>query len=68
MKLLTLAVVALLAAAAPAAAPRVSFHRIAGVHAPGTPARYDKVGVLEIGSRKARNVLVLNPGTSASAA
>jgi hypothetical protein len=33
-----------------------------------TPARYDKVGVIKVGPRKAKNVLVLNPGTSASAA
>ena len=39
-----------------------------GVHAPGTPARYDKVGVLRIGPRTARNVLVLEPGTSAGSA
>jgi hypothetical protein len=53
--------------AAHAAAP-VSFQRLAGHHSPGTPAKYDKVGVLKIGSPRARNVLVLNPGTSASAA
>jgi len=33
--------------------------------APGTPARYDKVGVIKIGSKSAKNVLVLEPGTSA---
>ena len=32
---------------------------------PGTPAQYNKVGILKIGPRSARNVLVLNPGTSA---
>src|SRR5579859_3138641 len=36
-----------------------------GYAAPGTPARYDKVGVLKIGSPRARNVLVFEPGTSA---
>jgi hypothetical protein len=60
------AVVAVLAAATPAAAAR--FERIAGVKSAGTPAKYDKVGVLEFGSKNARNVLILNPGTSASAA
>ncbi len=35
---------------------------------PGTPARYDKVGVIKVGSPRARNVLVLEPGTSAAAA
>src|SRR6266550_227273 len=46
----------------------VRFRRLHAFHAPGTPARLDKVGVLEIGPRSAKNVLVLNPGTSASAA
>src|SRR3954471_20853625 len=58
---------ALLVLAAPASAA-VRFERIPGYRSPGTPARYDKVGILEIGSAKAKNVLVLNPGTSASAA
>src|ERR1700759_2734567 len=35
--------------------------------APGTPARYDRVGVIKVGRRSARNVLVLEPGTSAGA-
>ncbi len=39
-----------------------------GAVAPGTPARYDKVGVLKVGAPSARNVLVLEPGTSAAAA
>jgi hypothetical protein len=50
------------------AAPKARFERIAGVRAPGTPAHLDRVGILEIGRRSAKNVLVLNPGTSASAA
>jgi pimeloyl-ACP methyl ester carboxylesterase len=64
------AVVALLAAAGPAAQAKVpvSFERIAGVKSAGTPARYDRVGILKIGRRTAPNILVLNPGTSASAA
>jgi pimeloyl-ACP methyl ester carboxylesterase len=49
-----------------AQAPR--FERIDGLKVAGTPAKYDKVGILKIGASKARNVLVLNPGTSASAA
>jgi hypothetical protein len=32
---------------------------------PGTPAQYNKVGVLKVGPSSARNVLVLEPGTSA---
>src|ERR1700742_116808 len=39
-----------------------------GYAAPGTPAKYDKVGVIKVGARHARNVLVLEPGTSAGAA
>jgi hypothetical protein len=59
--------VALLASSAHAAVP-VRFERLDGFRAPGTPTRLNKVGVLEIGPRSARNVLLLNPGTSASAA
>lgn len=57
------------AAVAPAAPAkvRVSFERLKGFDAPGTPAKYDKVGALKIGPKSARNVLILNPGTSASA-
>jgi hypothetical protein len=63
------AVLALLAAAPPAPAqPSVRFERIQGHAAPGTPAKYNRVGILEVGPQRARNVLVLNPGTSASAA
>ncbi len=36
--------------------------------APGTPAQYDKVGVLKVGPSSAKNVLVLEPGTSAGSA
>ncbi|MGA8723727.1 MAG: hypothetical protein WB565_01675 [Acidimicrobiales bacterium] len=36
-----------------------------GFDAPGTPAKYDKVGVLKVGASTAKNVLVLEPGTSA---
>jgi len=57
-------------ALAPAASAKVhvSFERMKGYNEPSTPAKYDKVGVIKIsGSRTAKNVLVLNPGTSASA-
>jgi hypothetical protein len=54
-------------AAAPASAA-VRFDRMDGFRSPGTPAKYNKVGVLKIGPRSAKNILVLNPGTSASAA
>ncbi len=39
-----------------------------GVDAPGTPAKYDKVGVIKVGAPGAKNVLVLEPGTSAGGA
>jgi pimeloyl-ACP methyl ester carboxylesterase len=45
----------------------VRFVRIDGTVAPGTPAELNKVGILQIGSAKAKKILVLNPGTSASA-
>ena len=54
------------AAAAPAGAHRVQWMN--GFDAPGTPARFDKVGVLKFGPASARNVLVLNSGTSAGSA
>jgi pimeloyl-ACP methyl ester carboxylesterase len=55
---------------APSAMSKVAvrFHRLHGFDAPGTPAKFNKVGVIETGPRSAKNVLVLNPGTSASAA
>ena len=59
---------AVLGAPASVSAARVSFERLPGFHAPGTPAKYNKVGILKVGPRRATNILVLNPGTSASAA
>ncbi len=35
---------------------------------PGTPARFDRVGVIKVGPVGAKNVLVLEPGTSAGSA
>src|ERR1700761_5872133 len=66
----TVAALVMIAAAtasgASAAPLKVSWLR--GARAPGTPARYDRVGVLRIGPRTARNVLVLEPGTLAGSA
>ena len=62
-----LALAGLATGAAPASAD-VRVHRIQGFAAPGTPAKYNKVGILAVGPRSARNVLVMNPGTSSSAA
>ena len=41
---------------------------MSGFRAPGTPAKYDKVGVIKVGPRSAKNVLVFEPGTSAGSA
>ena len=67
--LIVLVLGAVAAGIAPAtAAAEVRFHRIQGFAAPGTPPKYNKVGILAVGPRSAKNVLVLNPGTSSSAA
>ena len=58
-----IALFALCPSAAPASPLRVTWMR--GAAPAGTPARYDRVGVLKIGPSSARNVLVLEPGTSA---
>jgi pimeloyl-ACP methyl ester carboxylesterase len=55
-------------AAGPSRAALLRVHWMRGFATPGTPARYDRVGVIEVGPRSARNVLVLEPGTSAGAA
>jgi pimeloyl-ACP methyl ester carboxylesterase len=53
-----------LAIAAPASA-KLGVTWMKGYAAPGTPSKYNKVGVIKVGARSARNVLVLEPGTSA---
>src|ERR1700733_3458866 len=63
--LLALAVISLTAAAPASAKLGVTWMK--GYVAPGTPAKYDKVGVIKVGASRARNVLVLDPGTSAGA-
>ena len=64
---LTLISGCVLAFSAPAAnALKVTWMR--GFKAPDTPAKYDKVGVIKVGPAKAKNVLVLEPGTSAGSA
>ncbi len=53
------------------AAPATAHDRVTwmnGFDAAATPARFDKVGVLKIGPPQAKNVLILNPGTSAGSA
>lgn len=68
--LIVVAATALFAGLAPAAGAKVpvKFKTMRGFSSPGTPANLNVVGVLKTGNPKARNVLVLNPGTSASAA
>src|ERR671917_2002280 len=66
--LAAMAIVVAVPAQSASAAVKVRFERIAGFDARETPAKYDRVGVLEVGPRKAPNILILNPGTSASAA
>ena len=60
--------IVILLAALGVARADVRFVRIPGFAAPGTPAELNTVGVIQVGSADARNILVLNPGTSASAA
>jgi pimeloyl-ACP methyl ester carboxylesterase len=66
----TLAVIAVATAFAVAApmAGAATFSRIQGFDDPATPDPLDKVGILKEGSPSARKILVLVPGTSASAA
>src|SRR5262245_24125700 len=70
LALIAIAAGALWAGLAPAASAKttVKFSVLNGFPSPGTPANLNKVGVLKTGDPKADNVLVLNPGTSASAA
>ena len=68
MRPLLLAAVAVALICSAAAAASLNVHWMRGYRAPGTPARYDRVGVLKVGSPKAHNVLVLEPGTSAGSA
>jgi len=70
LALIAVAVAALWAVLAPAAGAKVQvkFKTMAGYQSPGTPPNLNVVGALKIGDPKAHNILVLNPGTSASAA
>jgi pimeloyl-ACP methyl ester carboxylesterase len=56
------------ASTSPASSPPTAVTWMRGFNSPGTPARYNKVGVLKIGASTATNVLVLEPGTSAGSA
>jgi hypothetical protein len=58
---------AVVAAGAPAARGAERIVTVPGYDAPGTPAKDDKVKVVEVGPSTAKHVLVLVPGTSAGA-
>jgi pimeloyl-ACP methyl ester carboxylesterase len=60
--------VALVLLIGPSRAAGASFERIDGYDDPATPDQYDKVGILAEGPPSAKKILVLVPGTSASAA
>ena len=51
-----------------AASPTLKTTWMKGYTAPATPKKFDKVGVIKIGSKKAKNVLVIEPGTSGGGA
>ena len=53
--------------ASSSASPALAVTWMTGYAAPGTPAQYNKVGVIKVGPSTAKNVLVLEPGTSAAA-
>jgi hypothetical protein len=61
-------VVAVLVLGCAASAHAAGVTWIPGYAAPGTPKKLDRVGVVKVGPSSARNVLVLEPGTSAGAA
>jgi pimeloyl-ACP methyl ester carboxylesterase len=66
MRLLGAAVVSCAAlAVSGGSAAALSVHWMSGFKAPGTPAKYNRVGILKVGPARAKNVLVLEPGTSA---
>ena len=68
VKLLAAAIFALSLVFCASASAALHVQWMKGAGAPGTPARFDKVGVLKVGPAHAKNVLVLEPGTSAGSA
>jgi pimeloyl-ACP methyl ester carboxylesterase len=66
--LLAAVVACALFALVPASAGALGVTMMKSFAAPGTPAKYNKVGVIKVGPRSAKNVLVLEPGTSAGSA
>jgi len=68
LKLIALTLAAMCVAFTGAASADLRVDWMRGFSAPGTPAKYDQVGVIKIGPQRAKNVLVLEPGTSAGSA
>lgn len=66
--LAALTAAAVAAPAQSAAASTLKTVWMTGFEAPGTPKKLDKVGIIKVGSKKAKNVLVMEPGTSAGGA
>ena len=58
----------LIGTAGASAASLIKEKWLTGYTAPGTPTALDKVGVIKVGSSKAKNVLVIEPGTSGGGA
>ena len=65
---LTAALLAVASAITASSASATRFSWLKGFDDPATPNALDRVGVLKVGFPWARNVLVLNPGTSSSSA
>jgi pimeloyl-ACP methyl ester carboxylesterase len=66
LRLIALTGLALATSAGSASALKVTW--MPGFSASGTPAKYNQVGVIKVGPSRAKNVLVLEPGTSAGGA
>lgn len=59
---------ALLAVGAAPAPAATKFRWMKGYDEPETPSRLDQVGVLSVGPKQAKRILILNPGTSGASA
>jgi hypothetical protein len=68
VRLLAVTIALLCLAFTASAGAKLRIDWMPGFPAPGTPSKYDRVGVIKIGPQRAKNVLVLEPGTSAGAA
>ncbi len=64
----SLMLASLIGTAGASAASLIKESWLTGYAAPGTPMSLDKVGIIKVGSSKAKNVLVIEPGTSGGGA